>query len=269
MDSHNIEAYFRQHRRLLAVLLLVICMAAISGVFVGMRHTMTSAANSAPEIHEPVAPDDLQGCQLAPKYNSIPEAKWLANENWKFTIDQLPRAQDLRKPQDTMTAKEVLEALKGRSERRAYDGAPPTVPHEINMISSKSCVVCHGQESTPLIGGKRPATMSHPYFANCTQCHVPADGLRKLTEDDRLWVDSKFKGKNRSGPGSRAYPGAPPTMPHKVFMRQNCMSCHGPSRPNAIRSSHPQRQNCLQCHAQNAQFDNRERWTNTPPVENP
>lgn len=268
MDSHNIEAYFRQHRRLLAVLLLVTCMAAVSGVFVGMRHTMTSATRSAPNTHEPVAHDDQQGFLPAPKYNSIPKTKWLANENWKFTIDQLPQAQDLREPQNAMTGREVLEALKGRSERRAFDGAPPTVPHEINMISSKSCVVCHGQESTPLIGKTRPATMSHPYFANCTQCHVPADGLRQLTEDERLLVASEFEGNDRHGPGGRAYPGAPPTTPHPVFMRQNCISCHGPSRPNAIRSSHPQRQNCLQCHAQNADYDNRERaLESSPPLE--
>jgi cytochrome c-type protein NapB len=111
--------------------------------------------------------------------------------------------------------------------------------------------------------------MSHPQYSNCTQCHVPADGLRSLTEDERLFVANSFEGLGAPGRGSRAYPGAPPTVPHGVFMRQNCMSCHGPDRPNAILSSHPERQNCLQCHAPDATLDNRERLMGGAPPPAP
>ena len=43
--------------------------------------------------------------------------------------------------------------------------------------------------------------------------------------------------------------GSPPVIPHKLFMRENCLSCHaGPSAPKEIRMSHPERVNCRQCH---------------------
>lgn len=268
MDSHDIEAYFRQHRRLLAVLLMIIGMAAVSGVFMGMRQT-ASETTAHPEEANGAANRPMEGVLPAPRYGEISNTPWHANADWKFTLDQLPQAKPDRQPQVKLTATELLEVLQVRSERRAFDGAPPVVPHEIDPISSASCVVCHGKDATALIAGKRPPAMSHAYYANCTQCHAPANGLRKLTEQERLVVASAFEGRARPGPGCRAHATAPPTMPHPVFMRENCASCHDPSRPYAIRSSHADRQNCLQCHAQNAGFDNRERWSNTPPAESP
>ena len=119
---------------------------------------------------------------------------------------------------------------------------------------------------TLVIGGKRPAEISHPWITNCTSCHVPADGMRQFTEprEARLVVENSFIGKTSAGSGPRAYGTAPPTMPHPVWMRQNCMACHGPGREQAIRTSHPERQNCLQCHAPNAAFDNRETYLTNP-----
>lgn len=268
MDTHDIEGYFQQHRRTLGVLLLAVGMAAVSGVFVGIRQTV---ADTAPTDAEPPAvlspaPTDLPP---APKYGDIPQSDWLANQQWHFTLDNLPRTETSREPGTALTADELAAVILARGERRAFDGAPPTVPHEINQLNSASCITCHGPASDFLIGGKRPAAMSHPYYANCTQCHVPADGLRSLTEEERLFVANSFGGRAAPGQGSRAFPGAPPTVPHAVFMRQNCMSCHGPDRPNAIRSSHPERQNCLQCHAQDATLDNREQLMNPPPPVKP
>ena len=48
-----------------------------------------------------------------------------------------------------------------------------------------------------VIGGKRPAEMSHPWITNCTSCHVPADGMRQFTEprEARLVVENSFIGK--------------------------------------------------------------------------
>lgn len=268
MDSHDIEAYFRQHQRTLGVLLLVVGMAAVSGVFVGMRQTVADTASeenpqaaAAPSTHPELPP--------APKYGEIPDADWLANDQWSFTLENLPRAEANRDPGKALTAAELAAVLGARGERRAFDGAPPVVPHEIDQMSSASCIACHDAEGDYVIAGTRPAAMSHPFYANCTQCHVPADGLRKLTEAELLLVATSFEGREAPGQGSRAYPGAPPTVPHAVFMRQNCMSCHGPDRPNAIRSSHPERHNCLQCHAPDAGLDNRERIPNQVPVAAP
>lgn len=270
MDSHQIESYFHQHRRTLAVLMLAVSIAAISGLFMGMRQTEARAAARAatgPPPEEKPAPELTSGLPVAPTYGDIPSTAWLANRDWNFTFKNLPHLTPDRSPQTPLDADQLAAALKARAERRAFDGAPPTVPHQIDQLSVAACMSCHSTESTLLIGSKRPATISHPYLSNCTQCHVPADGLRRFTEAEaaRLVVASSFLGRLPAGPGTRAYHGAPPTVPHPLWMRQNCMSCHGPEREHAIRTSHPFRQNCLQCHAPDATFDNRERLSNAPP----
>jgi cytochrome c-type protein NapB len=270
MDSHDIESYFRQHQRTLGVLLLIIGMAAVSGAFMGMRQTEKDTAGLE-RFRDAETSDDHGDFKSAPRYADISEAGWLANEDWSFTLKNLPSEPVAIEDQTPLSSGELAVALAARSERRAFDGAPPTVPHEIDQMSSASCIVCHSADATLKIGDKRPAVISHPYYSSCTQCHVPADGLRRLTEDEtrRLIVASAFEGREPAGLGSRAYVGAPPTVPHPLWMRQNCMSCHGPSREHAIKTSHPSRQNCLQCHAPDADFDNRERVPNSPPPADP
>lgn len=258
MDSHDIERYFQQHRRTLAVLLLIVAMTAVSGVFVGMRHTASQRPAGRPSESSHTNSVDSDSITPAPKYENIPVSEWLANDSWEYSLDQLPRTGDTRTQSTTLDTAELLNILEARSKNRAYDGAPPTIPHDIVSNSSKSCMACHSPDTNLLIGDKRPSAMSHAYYANCTQCHVPDDGLRQITDEQRLQASSIFSGIQTKGKGSRAYHGAPPTLPHPVFMRQNCMSCHGSSRPNAIRTSHPQRHNCLQCHAPDAELDNRE-----------
>lgn len=134
-----------------------------------------------------------------------------------------------------------------RSERRAYDGAPPVVPHG---PMGAECVTCHNERGMPVEGlgfapptphGMTPgmSTESH-----CQQCHVYA-----LTSE--TFVENAFEGRPQDlRSGTRAYPGAPPVMPHPLFMRENCAACHsGPAAREEIRTSHPERPNCLQCHA--------------------
>lgn len=250
------------------MVMLGVGMAAVSGVFVGMRQTVADTAPPEADRHID-AVSNTGDLPPAPEYGEIPQAGWLANEHWNYTLEDLPRVDNEREPGSVLTDRELAEILTNRAERRAFDGAPPIVPHEIDQLSSASCMICHGTEASLVIAGRRPAAISHPYYASCTQCHVPADGLRRLTEEERLIVASAFEGREAPGQGSRAYPGAPPTVPHPLFMKPHCMSCHGPTRPNAIRSSHPDRQNCLQCHAPDAGFDNRERIPNHPPLAEP
>jgi cytochrome c-type protein NapB len=79
--------------------------------------------------------------------------------------------------------------------------------------------------------------------SNCVQCHV----FRKQEE---LFAASDFRGlAQHFTKADRHYPGAPPVIPHRVFMRENCTSCHsGPVARPEIRCSHPLRANCRQCH---------------------
>lgn len=270
MDKYPIESYFHQHRRTLAVVMMVVSIAAISAAFLSMRQTEAREALEPVKVPPHELPHESQ-IPEAPRYGEIPEAPWLANRNWSFSLKSLPHAASDLGPQVPLDAGQLSAALDARATRRAYDGAPPTIPHEIDQLSVAACMSCHSTEATLTIGSKRPATISHPYFSNCTQCHVPAEGLRRFTEAERtrLIVPSAFEGTAPAGPGTRAYPGAPPTVPHQLWMRQNCMSCHGPGREQAIRTSHPSRQSCLQCHAPNATLDNRERLPNSPPATAP
>lgn len=269
MDSHDIENYFRHHRKTLAVVFLMAGMLAVSGFFMGMRQTeRQTARNKSPVTEERgvSATPPPSEIPAAPKYKEISNTKWLANRDWEFTLADLPRAATPPPGTAIATPEERATAVERRAALRAYDGAPPVIPHTIDTLSVSSCMSCHGQGENLVIGGKRPAEMSHPWITNCTSCHVPADGTRHLTEPRgaRLVVENTFIGKTSAGAGPRAYGTSPPTTPHPVWMRQNCMACHGPGREQAIRTSHPERQNCLQCHAPDAAFDNRETYLTDP-----
>jgi cytochrome c-type protein NapB len=273
MDSHDVENYFRQHRKMLAVIFLMIGMLSVSGFFMGMLQTEKQQTRrfgqATPPEHTEVAVAELP---TAPRYGEIAVAEWLANRDWKFTLNDLPRAV-VPSQLPVATEAERKAAVERRTSLRAYDGAPPLIPHGIDTFSSASCLSCHGKNGNFVIAGKRPAEISHPWVTNCTSCHVPTDGLRQITEPEaaRLTVENAFVGKRSAGPGPRAYGTAPPTTPHPVWMRQNCMACHGPGREQAVRTSHPERQNCLQCHAPNAVFDNRESYPTNPkpPIDSP
>jgi cytochrome c-type protein NapB len=175
MDSHDVENYFRQHRKTLAVVFLMVGMLAVSGFFMGMRQTenqITRNALTLSEKHEVPNTPPASEIPTAPKYKEIANAGWLANRDWKFTLADLPRA---TAPQAaTLVAKpaERATAVERRAALRAYDGAPPVVPHAIDTLSAASCISCHGHGENLVIGGKRPAEMSHPWITNCTSCHV-------------------------------------------------------------------------------------------------
>lgn len=269
MDSHDVESYFRQHRKILAVVFLMVGMLAVSGLFMGMRQNEDHATRRLIPTDEVIPPGhDLP---TAPKYGEIAVADWLANRDWKFTLADLPRATEPPVPGEIALPAERATALADRKQLRAYDGVPPVVPHAIDNLSVAACRTCHGEGANKVIGGVRPAEVSHPWIANCTSCHVAQDGLRRFTLPavDRLVVENSFRGRESAGPGKRANDISPPTMPHQIWMRQNCMACHSAGREQAIRTSHPERSNCLQCHAPDARFDNRESYLRPLPESAP
>ena len=133
-----------------------------------------------------------------------------------------------------------------RALRRAFDGAPPVVPHE---RFEADCLSCHGAKSVevPGLGFSPPmphaATPGLSALSRCTQCHV-------FRSTDDVFVANAFVGLAQDlRRGERATTGAPPVMPHPVFMRENCLACHtGPAAREEIRTTHPERDNCAQCH---------------------
>jgi cytochrome c-type protein NapB len=80
----------------------------------------------------------------------------------------------------------------------------------------------------------------------CGQCHV-----EQLTEE--VFRRSRFAGLRGRGVADRAHPAAPPVMPHRLFLRERCESCHvGPAARPEIRTTHPERTRCRQCHVEQA-----------------
>lgn len=133
-----------------------------------------------------------------------------------------------------------------RAERRAYDGAPPTVPHE---SFGAACASCHDERGQSVTGvGFAPAsphddTAKAGGTVRCRQCHV------FVTTDD-LFVASEYEGIPQDlTAGDRATAGAPPRIPHRILMRENCVACHdGPGAREEARTTHPERTRCRQCH---------------------
>ncbi len=144
-------------------------------------------------------------------------------------------------------------AAKVRSERRLYDGAPPTVPHE---DMGADCTGCHTIEGTAVegLGFAPPAphvlTDGLSNTARCQQCHV-------FKTTDEVFVESSFSGLVQDlRHGHKLNQLAPPVMPHKSFMRENCISCHsGPAAREEIRTPHPERTRCRQCHVEQKAVD--------------
>ena len=140
----------------------------------------------------------------------------------------------------------VSRSTEQRALGRAYDGAPPTIPHD---VGSGSCVTCHDADGSVIAGvGVAPASPHGESAASgamrrCRQCHVPVTV-------EAAFVVSRFTGL-RQGPwrGQRATPGAPPTIPHTLQLRGECLTCHaGPGARAEIRTTHPERVRCRQCH---------------------
>jgi cytochrome c-type protein NapB len=161
----------------------------------------------------------------------------------------------------------VKTTARVRAERRAYDGAPPTAPHESFAIK---CEACHDARGRAVDGvGFAPASPhAGTRFAGgtqrCTQCHV-------FVQTDELFVASDYVGLSQDLlAGDRATPGAPPRIPHRILMRENCSACHdGPGAREEIRTSHPERWRCRQCHVPATTTDGfaTEPGTSEPPTE--
>jgi cytochrome c-type protein NapB len=128
---------------------------------------------------------------------------------------------------------------------RAFFTAPPPVRHFWHTErDSASCLQCHARKDRIEKRHQAIRPVPHAEYSQCMQCHVR--GNRK---DVKPFAEqNQFVGLARPGKGQRAHPKAPPTIPHRVFMRDNCISCHGPTGYAEFRTSHPNRTQCQQCH---------------------
>jgi cytochrome c-type protein NapB len=136
----------------------------------------------------------------------------------------------------------------GRLGDRAFLGAPPPMPHTFaGDRDGRYCFECHAQVARIEKRHSAIAPVPHAEFSQCQQCHV--SGVNKTLAPFR---ENLFVGLDQPGRGTRAHAYAPPTIPHKTFMRENCTSCHGPAGKQRIASPHPWRSQCQQCHVPDA-----------------
>jgi nitrate reductase (cytochrome), electron transfer subunit len=151
---------------------------------------------------------------------------------------------------------------------RAYPGAPPRIPHSLSPeeFRTMTCNTCHESGGYSARFGAYAPVTPHPEFRNCLQCHAADDGSVGVAVQGRLfggeahdvrsqrssaadfvaldWKTTDWPAINR-----RALHGSPPTIPHTLEMRGNCLACHaGSSAVAEIRTTHPERANCRQCH---------------------
>lgn len=138
----------------------------------------------------------------------------------------------------------AVRDLKTYYSRRAYAGAPPMIPHEVDahMRDSQSCNVCHEKGGFVAKYNAYTPRTPHPEYKNCLQCHVQATV-------DNLFKESEWTSVSAPALHRPMLPGGPPPIPHTLQLRENCLSCHsGPAAPLEIKTTHPERINCRQCH---------------------
>jgi cytochrome c-type protein NapB len=145
-------------------------------------------------------------------------------------------------PRRQVASKRTLAEFQGR---RAYAGAPPVIPHSAGAegVIADGCVDCHENGGyVPPMKAYAPVT-PHPQYANCRQCHVPAN------RETALFRPTDWERPAPPERQIRAMPGAPLVMPHGTQLRESCVSCHaGPGAVGELRVTHPERTNCRQCH---------------------
>ena len=221
---------------------------AFVGFLRGVRDTDRHAASArpAPALSYAPAPGyaDLRATQRGPNAHLYDTA-----------FPALSRALPAPYDEVRQTPEERDAAVVQRAARRAYDGAPPTIPHEVGQRDEPPCLACH--ESGARVAGKVATRMSHARHDNCLQCHV-VDRDPRPNAPRVAPPDNSFVGLRSPTRGARADEGAPPTIPHSTLMREQCTSCHGTAGLQGMRSTHPYRQSCTQCHAPSATLDQRD-----------
>ena len=233
-------------RRVLGIVLCLTMGAAIAGFFVG-THDDVAPAWTPP----PASKSAVPGALPASPYLEMNGKARGPNRDFHSDLSRLvvPGANQPAGPV-VNTPQEREASIAQRAARRAYDGAPPVIPHPVTETDVTSCSTCHLKGK--VVDHVVAHPMSHRFLPNCTQCHSPVGNpdIGPLFPTDVV-----FTGLASPGPGARAWPGAPPVIPHHTRMRENCISCHGPLGWTGIKTTHPERMNCIQCHAGDAARD--------------
>jgi len=238
--------------------LLLLVAVAVLGAGAIVTLTMTQQEVVRPTVPAPLAASaGADGADPALGYGELRNTRrgpngWMYGAVSGDLVAALPPAIDLSNETDADRERVIAE----RAELRAYDGAPPLVPHAVTQ-QHMDCAACHLGGAA--IGDKIAPRMSHAVYASCTQCHVPKDDPRPA-QLPVTQPGNSFVGLAAPMRGERAWVGAPPTIPHTTTMRSECNSCHGPAGKVGLRTPHAVRTSCTQCHTPSALLDQRPPW---------
>jgi cytochrome c-type protein NapB len=248
--------------RLPWVILAVSSTVAIAGFFSGVSSSRPAAHAGRAEARAPSSAvlAAAGGGEVMPSYAELRELR--RGDNGRMYAGAVaalvaPAPEPLAGP--AKTEADWSSALAWRASRRAYAGAPPTIPHPIGQLAVNACLACHQDGAT--VGGRTAPLMGHARYESCVQCHVPSaggpPGAAASDGGPPTLAPSAFAGLATFGRGGRAHAGAPPTIPHPTLMRSRCESCHGGKGLLGLRSPHLSRQSCTQCHAPSAVLEQR------------
>ncbi|HEX9732152.1 MAG TPA: hypothetical protein VGG06_09225, partial [Thermoanaerobaculia bacterium] len=125
-------------------------------------------------------------------------------------------------------------AASERALRRAFDGAPPVIPH----AAFGPCGSCHSDSGMAVegVGFSPPSpharTKGMSAVSRCQQCHV-------FQTTRAVFADNGFDGLRQDlRRGRRLNALAPPVIPHQILMRENCQPATR-DRRRARRSARP------------------------------
>ncbi len=237
-------------RRLTHLLLAGVMGCAVIGFFVGLDYGVPKADRD--EFQEEFREEShfkVGTVGPAVSYDDLGKRGPSAYGGAGYTVSDIGGVKGIPSEEIEIDPSAKPHSLVKRASLRAYNGAPPTIPHSTDGMNDLACTSCH--EQGVQVGDVQVPKIPHRHYTNCQQCHVAESDLFEL----EFVVLSAFDGKPAPMGGDRAWLGAPPVIPHSTWMRENCLSCHGPSGRAGLRTSHPNRTNCMQCHARDAVLD--------------
>ncbi len=241
--------------RPLWVLLTVVIAVTFLGFAIG---TSDEIVTRAPIRTVEPPPPAAEGLAPAPAYLGMRAGPPSRTGAWEADREVLAALLPATTDEVSFDGTDKAADLARRAARRAYDGAPPTVPHPVRQDTAMECAACH--EAGLRIRGRTAPAVPHATYTSCMQCHVveraPMGAVDWLPEPWPAADTNAFAGRTSPEQGDQWGTSAP-EIPHRTFMRERCDSCHGPAARDAIRSSHPYRQSCEQCHASSAAYDQR------------
>lgn len=257
------NAQQRSSHHIVAILLTGVIGLSLVGLIRGIRYDVPHRGELAEFRHDTTIEDVAAegGAVPATPYWQMRRRETGPTSQWKYGIAPIETVFDYRRCitchdphtleiRPDQRAKE--RSLKIRATRRAYNGAPPVIPHAVEQTDDAACMACHGTGAR--IGELVANRIPHAYLSQCLQCHAPPAPL-PLADRNSPPANS-FAGLPTPSAGPRAYPGAPPLIPHSTWMRQDCLSCHGGVAGwPGLEVTHRWRTNCLQCHGTSAALE--------------